>query len=556
MVIGLLGILKAGGAYVPLDPEYPKERLAFMLEDAKVSILLTQESLLERGESRTDNRPIQRICLDRAWEWIARESDANPQNTASAENLAYVIYTSGSTGQPKGVAIEHRNTVAFLEWVHSVFTPDELSGVLASTSICFDLSVFEIFAPLTCGGTIIMAENALALATIPKASKVSLLNTVPSAMTELLNLDVVPSSVAVVNLAGEELRPDLVRRIYESTSVRTLNDLYGPTECTTYSTWARRAIDGPHTIGRPISNTQIYILDRYLAPVPIGVVGEIYIGGEGLARGYLNQPELTAERFIYHSFDGGPEHRLYRTGDLGRYLPDGDIEFLGRIDHQVKIRGYRIELGEIEAVLGQHSAVYQNVVALREDENPLRGKYLAAYVMLKRGQTADSGELRGFLKAKLPDYMVPSTFEFLDALPLTTNGKLDRKALPTPNQTRPESDGIFIAPRTPSEKTVAEIWSSVLGVERVGIQDNFFDLGGHSLLAIQIMLRLSERFRTLLPLRMLFEKPNVEELTLEITKTLVKRADQAKLRRSLAELESMSEAHAKSMLGAPPAIKR
>ena len=518
MVVGLLGILKAGGGYLPLDVNYPAKRLEFMLADAQVSVLLTQSDQFEDEESRLDdsdgrssslNRRIQRICLDRDWEFIITESDANPGNTSTADNLAYVIYTSGSTGRPKGVAIEHRNTVGFLSWVHSTFTPEELSAVFAATSICFDLSVFEIFAPLTCGGTIILAQNALALA-IPNRTKVSLLNTVPSAMNELLTLVAIPQSVRVINLAGEPLRTDLVRRIYESTSVRKVHDLYGPTECTTYSTWTCRTPDGPQTIGRPIVNTQVYILDGSLNPVPVGVAGELHIGGDGLARGYLNRPELTAEKFIHNPFSADPTSRLYKTGDLSRYLPDGNIEFLGRIDHQVKIRGYRIELGEIESVLRQHRSVPEAVVLARE-ESP-GDKQLVAYVVFNRDEVCTVSELRSFLRGKLPDYMVPSAFVALDSLPLTPNGKVDRKALPAPDQIRPELQASFVAPRTPIEEIIAEVWAEVLKLGKVGIHDNFFDLGGHSLLATQIISRVRDAFQMDIPLRTLFEKPTVAGL--------------------------------------------
>lgn len=390
MIVGLLGILKAGGAYVPLDPNYPKERLEFMVADAQVSFLLTQDRLLEEGGSMVDSdrrsfsldRPMQRICLDRDWELIARESDANPENSTTADNLAYVIYTSGSTGQPKGVAIEHRNTVAFLSWVHSAFNPEDLAAVLAATSICFDLSVLEIFAPLTCGGTIILVENALDLASIRQSAGVTLINTVPSVMAELLKANAIPESTRVMNLAGELLPTDLVDRIYKSTMATKVYDLYGPSECTTYCTRALRLPDGPRTIGRPIANTQIYILDAQRNPVPIGVVGEIYIGGDGLARGYLNQPELTAEKFIANPFSTEPGARLYKTGDLARYLPDGNIEFLGRIDHQVKLRGFRIELGEIEAALNQHPGIQDSVVVAREDK--FGEKRLVAYIVPKQ----------------------------------------------------------------------------------------------------------------------------------------------------------------------------
>jgi amino acid adenylation domain-containing protein len=554
MVIGLLGILKAGGGYIPLDPSYPAERLEFMLADAQVSVLVAQSDLFEDGGSRIDSsdgrssvldRRIQRIYLDRDWELIARESGANPDNTATAENLSYVIYTSGSTGNPKGVAIEHRNTAAFLSWAHCAFTQEDLSGVLAATSICFDLSVFEIFAPLTCGGTIVLAENALALATIPNRSKVSLLNAVPSAMNELLRLDAIPASVRVINLAGEPLRPELVRRIYTSTSVGKVYDLYGPSECTTYSTWACRSAEGPQTIGRPIANTQVYILDAYLNPAPIGVVGEIYIGGDGVARGYLNQPALTAERFIYHSFDGEPAQRLYRTGDLARYLPDGNIEFLGRLDDQVKIRGYRIELGEIEAVLTQNPAVRESAVITREDR--AGDKQLVAYMVPKESAPAAS-ELRTFLKAKLPEYMVPSAFVVLDSLPLTPNGKVDRQALPEPDRGSADLEQVYVAPRNASEQAIADIWAEILGVKRIGVHDNFFDRGGHSLKATQIVSRLRKMFGSEIPLRYMFQFPTIAELAAVIDSTTKTQSNDEKLDGLLTEIEAMAEIEAQRLV--------
>ena len=293
------------------------------------------------------------VCLDTDWETIALESEQNTGSEVKPDNLAYVIYTSGSTGQPKGVAIEHRNTVAFLHWARSVFTPEELSGVLASTSICFDLSIFELFVPLSWGGKVILVENVLQLPSCSGRHQVTLINTVPSAMTELLRINGLPESLRTVNLAGEPLRSDLVEQIYGWGNVNKVYDLYGPSETTTYSTFTLRASNQRATIGRPIANSRIYILDGSLQPVPVCVTGEIFIGGAGVARGYLNRSELTAEMFIADPFRGERGGQLYRTGDRARYLPDGNIEFIGRMDNQVKIRGYRIELGEIEAVLTQ-----------------------------------------------------------------------------------------------------------------------------------------------------------------------------------------------------------
>ena len=350
MVVGLLAILKAGGAYVPMDPDYPSDRLEFMLRDTQAPVLLTQERLYQY----LPVYPGQRVCFDQDRDMIGRESGENLDQKISVQSLAYVIYTSGSTGNPKGVMIEHRSAVAFLSWAHDVFTDEDLAGVLASTSICFDLSVFELFAPLTSGGRVFLVENALALGQTDHAVEPTLINTVPSVMAELLRLRKLPRSIRTVNLAGEPLTTSLVEATFQHTSALQVYDLYGPSETTTYSTHARRAVGGIQTIGRPIANTQVYILDSYLNAVPVGVSGELYIGGAGLARGYLNRPEVTAEKFVLHPFSDNAAARLYRTGDLARYLPDGSIEYLGRMDNQVKIRGYRIELGEIEAVLGQH----------------------------------------------------------------------------------------------------------------------------------------------------------------------------------------------------------
>lgn len=375
MIVGLLAILKAGGAYVPLDPTYPQERIRFTVDDARLSVVLTQERLAPSLPASA----AEVVCVDREWQKITREVTANPINKATSGNLAYLIYTSGSTGKPKGVAIEHASVVAFLDWAQRTFSPEELSGVLASTSICFDLSVFEMFVPVSCGGKVILAEDALQLPILKAKAEVKLINTVPSAMAELVRLGGLPEALETVNLAGEPLRTSLVRQIYQQPGVKRVLDLYGPSEDTTYSTFALRASDQPATIGRPISNTRVYILDRALQPVPIGVAGELYLGGCGLVRGYFNRPELTAERFIADPFSVEPGQRLYRTGDLVRYASDGSIEYLGRVDHQVKIRGYRIELGEIEGVINEHPGVRETVVLAREDEPGDRR--LVAYVV-------------------------------------------------------------------------------------------------------------------------------------------------------------------------------
>jgi amino acid adenylation domain-containing protein len=515
MVVGLLGILKAGGAYVPLDPNYPRERLAFMLKDAEVDLLLTQKTILEDGRRPVFNESgYEIVCLDKNWEMIARESSQNPERRAGPKNLAYVIYTSGSTGRPKGVAIEHRNTVAMLQWAKGVFTGQELAGVLASTSICFDLSIFELFVPLSWGGKAILVENALHLESSPERDEVTLINTVPSVMVELLRAGRVPDSVRTVNLAGEPLRSELVEEIYACGHVDKVYDLYGPSETTTYSAFTLRVAEGHPTIGRPICNTRIYILDGNLQPVPMGITGELYIGGAGVGRGYLNRPDLTRDNFIPDTFSDQSTLRLYRTGDLARYWSDGNIELLGRADNQVKIRGYRIELGEIESVLNQHPAVKDGVIVARRDS--FTEEHLIGYVVAGQPSVSLLTELRDYLREKLPHFMIPSSFVILDYFPLTPNGKIDRSALPAPEGSRAELIESFSEPRTEIEQLVAQTWREVLNAEKIGIHGNFFELGGHSLMAVQIVSRLRDAFNREIPLRAFFEAPTVARLTAKL----------------------------------------
>ncbi|MGD1075767.1 MAG: amino acid adenylation domain-containing protein [Thermodesulfovibrionales bacterium] len=512
LIIGILGILKAGGVYVPLDMAYPEERLAFMLEDASPLVILTQRRLAEKFH----NTKARILRIDAESEAIAQETEENVIGGASAKNLAYVIYTSGSTGLPKGIAIEHRSAVNLVKWATDIYSPAELSGVLASTSICFDLSVFELFASLCNGGTVILAENVLQLASLPAAGQVTLINTVPSAMRELLRLEALPFSVQTINLAGEPLPLEMVQHLYQLPGITKVYDLYGPSETTTYSTFSLRRPDGPCTIGRPLANTQIYLLDEEKQPVPIAVRGELYIGGDGLARGYLNRPELTAERFLSDPFSSVPFARLYRTGDLARYLPDGNIEFLGRIDDQVKIRGFRIEPGETESVLGQHAAVRNAVVLSRDDR--LGDKELAAYVVPNEKSGISTTELRTFLQEKLPAYMVPSTFVVLDSLPLTPNGKVDRRALLTPDHFKPGPTKTFVAPRNVLEYQLKGIWERVLGIEPIGVKDNFFELGGHSLLAVRLASEIKKMPRNRSPVMAIFQCPTIEQLAEAIQK--------------------------------------
>ncbi|MDZ8221822.1 MULTISPECIES: amino acid adenylation domain-containing protein [unclassified Nostoc] len=517
MVIALLGILKAGGAYVPLDPTYPKERLAFVIEDTQIPILLTQQHLLES----IPQHQAQTVCIDDNWQKIAQQSVDNPICETQPHNLAYIIYTSGSTGKPKGVAIEHRNTVALINWARKLFTPEQLKGVLCSTSLCFDLSIFELFVTLSYGGKVILAQDALQLPNLPAASQVTLINTVPSVISALLRMNGIPSSVNTINLAGEPLQNALVQQLYQLEHIQQVFNLYGPTEDTTYSTVALIQKGGNQipSIGRPIANTQIYLLDSRLNPVADGAEGEIYITGAGVARGYLNSPELTNDKFVINPFSNEPGSRLYKTGDLAVYLPNGNLKFLGRIDHQVKIRGFRIELGEIEARLNEHPAVNQAIVVTREDV--LGSQRLISYVVPnsvgdRQLQDISPKALRSFLRQKLPNYMIPSAFFLLDELPLTLNGKIDRRALPVPKYFQRESEN-YIAPRTSLEKQLAEIWTHLLGIELISIDDTFCELGGSSLLTIQLIVELRQTFQLDITLENFLNLPTVAGLAQTIT---------------------------------------
>ncbi|HEX3528531.1 MAG TPA: amino acid adenylation domain-containing protein [Thermoanaerobaculia bacterium] len=541
LVAALLAVWKAGGAYVPLDPEWPRERLTWMLEDSGAAVLVGRRERMggwavrmpvvdpapslppppdpplpspsqPPGEGGTAE-PDDAVYTGR-WrpspggrEGMGEGSGVRPSGCAP-QSLAYVIYTSGSTGRPKGVAVSHANAAALACWAREAFAPEELAGVLAATSVCFDLSVFELFVTLGLGGTVILAENALALPTLPAASAVTLVNTVPSAMGELVRTDALPGAVRTVCLAGEALRRDLVDRIQERSGVRVLN-LYGPTEDTTYSTGAvmPRGEQGAPSIGRPLPGTRVFLLDRAGHRVPPGAVGELCLGGSGLARGYLGRPALTAERFVPDRWSAVPGDRLYRTGDLARWRADGNLDFLGRIDHQVKVRGFRIEPGEIEAALLRQPGVRAAVVMPRGAGEP-GGMRLIAWVVPDLG-TPEPAVLRAALRDVLPAHMVPSAIVVLAELPRTSSGKIDRTALPDPGH---EDRADYTAPRSPVEILLAEIWAAVLGVERVGAHDDFFALGGHSLLATQVVSRVREACGVSLSLRALFEAPILEAL--------------------------------------------
>lgn len=510
MLAAILGILKAGAAYVPLDPAYPPSRIQYILSDSGAEAVLTDEPGRLALPANTPN------ILDVA-ELIHGGPDTLPahdvpdQIVPSDANLAYVIYTSGSTGNPKGVLIEHRQTAAFVQWAMETFTRHDLAAVLAATSICFDLSVFEMFVPLATGGRVVLVDNVLALRGQGVAD-VTLVNTVPSAIRSLLEASAIPRSVRCINLAGELLRQDLVDALYQLPGV-AVNDLYGPSEDTTYSTWCRRARDGHETIGRPIANTHVYVLDHLGGLLPPGLVGELHIAGAGLARGYLNQPALTDEKFIVHP---GIGKRLYRTGDLVRFDASGNLRYCGRRDNQVKVRGFRVELGEIETHINRHPGVSDCAVVAREDAGPEAGLAIVAYLVARADEPAQeeaSGSLAdalvAHLSAALPAYMVPSAFVVLPELPLTPNGKVDRKALPAPGRSALHAHSL-IEPRNDVERRLQRLWAALLAREQPGIQHSFFACGGDSLLMMRLATAIEREFEIALDLSELFSCPTIE----------------------------------------------
>lgn len=557
MIIGILGILKAGAAYLPLDPEYPQERLSFMLEDSQVKVLVTQAKLVES----IPEHQAQLVCLDTDWEKIAQNITSNPENKSEPENLTYIIYTSGSTGKPKGVLVNHANVVRLFaatdSWYH--FNCQDVWTLFHSYA--FDFSVWEIWGALLYGGRLVIVPYLVTRS--PESfyellcqEKVTILNQTPTAFRQLiqaeasLKRDISPLlrgvgkdsatdndlSLRLVIFGGESLEINSLQPWFDrhGDQFPQLVNMYGITETTVHVTYRPLSMADVNStasvIGRPLPDLQVYLLDQYLQPVPVGVLGEMYVGGAGVTRGYLNRPELTTERFIPNPFDlpllpinrGGTQAgatlnklgtqggaKLYKTGDLARYLPNGELEYLGRIDNQVKIRGFRIELGEIEALLASHPQIWETVVLVWDDKTG--DKRLVAYIVPQPEITITIDEIRQFLKAKLPDYMVPNAFVILAALPLTANGKIDRRALPPPESGSEVSDK-YVAPRTPMEEILATIWSEVLKVEKVGINDNFFELGGHSLLATQLVAQIRDRLKIELPLRQLFNTATLAEL--------------------------------------------
>lgn len=535
MVVGLLGILKAGGAYVPLDPSYPTERLTFMLVDAHAPVLVTQHSLA----ARLATQGTQVVCLDADAAMLTRQSVVDPLSKITIDDLAYVIYTSGSTGQPKGVQIIHDGLLNLIFWHQRAYEVTSSDRATQLTSPAFDATGWELWPYLTIGASVYLPDDDT------RASPILLcdwlvscgitITFLPTPLAEsVMFLEWPPTASLRLLLTGA----DTLHHYPPPTLPFTVVNNYGPTETTVVATYGHvlptAHADVPPSIGRPIANTQIYILDEHLQQVPIGVPGELYIGGAGVARGYLNRPELTAERFSPNPFSNEPGSRLYKTGDLARYLPDGQIAFLGRTDHQIKIRGHRIEPDEIVSVLTRHPAIQASLVVACE--NSPGDKHLVAYLVLVPGAHLTASSLYEAIRTRLPDYMIPATFVLLDTLPMTPNGKVDRAALPAPDATNTLRDAAIAAPSTPTEERLASIVVSLLGLDQLGVDDNFFLLGADSMMGTQLIARVAETFGIGLPLRTLFEMPTVRQLATEIERLIV------------AEVEAMDENEAMRLL--------
>ncbi len=552
MVVGLLGILKAGGAYVPIDPNYPPQRQHFIIADTRLQILLAQDSLIDALAANAEAEPTvqleQRVNLESCKvvslsPQNSNFSSASEENLVSkthADNLAYVMYTSGSTGQPKGVCVVHRGVVRLVKDTnYASFSPAEVFLQLAP--IAFDAATFEIWGCLLNGGKLVIASpHALSLEELGQVIQQHRITTLwlTAGLFQLMvdrNIDALKSLHQLL-AGGDILSVPHVQKFLDSVENCQLINGYGPTENTTftccYSITAPLQLDASIPIGYPIANTQVYLLDEHLDPVADGEVGEIYIGGDGLARGYLDRPELTAQKFVNLSPSPSPTRRgeqeaegdkkkgwkgeleigerLYKTGDLARYLPDGKIEFLGRIDNQVKVRGFRIELGEIERVLAQHPQVRENIVLARQIAT--QEKQLVAYIVAHDRNSLPSEQLREFIQQRLPDYLMPSAFVFLEVLPLTPNGKIDRQALPAPSRERPQLEQAYIAPQNDLERILAKIWCDLLGLERVGINDNYFDLGGTSISILQVAIEIHQQLGTEIPVVKLFQHSTIAGL--------------------------------------------
>jgi len=510
MVVALLGILKAGGAYVPLDPDYPAQRVAMMIEDSASPMILTQERL-RRGIPKNNARLVR---IDQDWPDIARQSEENLNTVGASDDLAYVIFTSGSTGRPKGVEIMHKALVNFLVSMAKEPGIESSDIMLSVTPLAFDISALEIFLPLTVGARVILLPREIVvdgrlLKESLDASSATVMQATPMTWRMLIEAGWQGKSGLKILCGGEALPQDLAQALLARGAVAF--NMYGPTETTIWSTlWKVASGSGPMVIGHPIANTTVHVLDADLRPLPLGIEGDLYIGGVGLARGYRGNPELTREKFIRDPFSDEASARLFKTGDRARYLSDGSIEYLGRNDFQVKLRGYRVELGEIESVLAEHLAVGQCVVVANEDSTGQ--KQLVAYVVPVENRKVAQEELHRYLKVRLPSYMVPGSFMVLNALPLTPNGKVDRNALPLPTP-QPKDAGDNALPRNPLELELVKIWQELLEVTPVGIRDNFFDLGGHSLLAIRLIAQIENLTGKNVPAATLFRAPTIEQLS-------------------------------------------
>ena len=562
MLVGILGILKAGGAYVPLDPAYPPGRLAYIMENANLPILLTHSRFLDQLPAYTGTV----ICLDTEHRWWAEEDQINPAIRTVPEHLAYVIYTSGSTGTPKGVMNHHQGVVNYFAYLLPTYNLDQRDIVLQLPSLSFDASVRDLLGPLLAGAQVVLvtsmdAKNPVALlAKLREHDVTAVLSVVPTMLQGLLEAaddqEELYKTLRLILVSGEVLLTSLCRKAKTVFGQHTVVvNQYGPTEGTMTTTYHSVGADDQREtagIGRPIPRAQVYLLDRHLRLAPIGVPAELYIGGVGVARGYLNRPELTAEKFLPHPFSTEPGARLYRTGDLARYRSDGTLEFLGRLDYQVKIHGFRVELGEIEAVLRQYPGVQDTVVVAREDLPG--GQRLVAYVVTELEQSPILQELRGFLVQKLPAYMIPSAFVLLESFPLTPNGKVNRQALPAPDSQHSDYEDTYIAPRTPIEQALADIWGEVLSINRVGVFDDFFELGGHSLLATRIMARVHTTFQIDLPLRTLFEAPTVAAFAVIVMQHRVLYDNEDVLQGLMTDVEGLSETEVQRLLSAQKAL--